>query len=235
MSIEAVILDSREPEWVKALTFGGAPTVTMQLEFGDVHVSTDDGALLVIERKTPTDFLNTLRDERLFPQVRGMLKLSRWSYVIITGEIKRGDDGHAYTDERTTGWDWKAVQGAILTVQEMGVFVTCCAGDSDFEAAVTRLANRPRDTLYIGPPAREARLMGMGMAVLTSLQGIGPDRAEKLLEHCGSAGQALAALTWKEPQLPGIPRNIRQLARMALGLEPNEILAVNNTDQGVTQ
>jgi hypothetical protein len=154
--------------------------------------------------------------------------------VVITGEIKRGDDGHAYTDERQTGWDWKAVQGAILTIQEIGAMVTYCAGDTDFEAAITRLANRPRDPLYIGSP-REARLMGMGMAVLTSLQGIGPERAEKLLEHCGSAAMALSALTWKDQPLPEIPRNIRQLVRLALGLESNEILAVNNTDQGVTQ
>lgn len=230
-NIEAVIIDQREPDWVKSLTFGGAPVAIGLLDYGDLHVACSDGTLVVIERKTPNDFLHTLKDERLFPQVRGLVKLSRWAYVLITGEFRCQPDGKAYTD-RETGWSWAAVQGALLSISELGALVTHCAGDVDLEAAVIRLANRPHDEMLIAP-VREARLMGMGMAVLTSLQGIGADRAEKLLEHCGSAAYALSALTWQEPALPGIPRNIRQLARLALGLADHEILAVNT--KGVTE
>lgn len=232
MTIEAVLIDQREPDWIKALTFGGVPVTTALLDYGDMHVATSDGTLVVIERKTPADLLGTLRDERLFPQVQGLVKLSRWAYVLITGEIRCDTNGNAYTD-RQTGWNWNAVQGALLSISEMGAMVTYCAGDADVEAAVTRLANRTHERLLIAP-ARPAGMMDMGMTVLTSLQGVGPDRAEKMLEYCGSAGQALSALTWQEQSIPGVPRNIKQLARLALGLKPNEILAVNTTD-GVTK
>lgn len=225
MSIEAVLIDSREPTWVQQLTFGGVPVATMQLEFGDVHVSTDDGTLLVIERKTPSDFLNTLRDERLFPQVRGMLKLSRWSYVLITGELSRGSNGHVFTDQRETGWDWKSVQGAILSIEELGAFVTFCAGDSDLESAVIRLANRSHENMLLHP-VRKAELMSSPMALLSSIPRVGPERAEKLLDYCGTAAMALCALTWRD-DLPEIPRDVKYMARHALGLKPDEVLVVD--------
>lgn len=225
MTIEAVLIDSREPQWIQQLTFSGAPVTTLQLEFGDVHVATSDGTLLVIERKTPTDLLNTLRDDRLFPQVRGMLRLSRWAYVLITGEITRDSNGHAIADGRETGWDWKSVQGALLSIGELGAFTTFCAGDSDVEPAITRLANRERGNLLL-KPVRKAELMSSSLALISSLPQIGPERAATLLDYCGTAAMVLSALTWNT-DIPGISRDIKYRARHALGLNANEILTVD--------
>ncbi len=69
MGIATVIIDSREPKWVQELSFGGVPTAVAQLDYGDLHVLCEDDCMLIIERKTPDDFLNSLRNERLLCSV----------------------------------------------------------------------------------------------------------------------------------------------------------------------
>ena len=133
------MIDNREPTWIKNLNFGGDVSVSNTImEAGDFWIAADDGSLLVVERKTPNDFLGTLAGDRLFVQMAGLVamrKTGAWPYLLITGEFRQGPNGKVYTD-RETGWDWKAVQGALLSVQEMGVFVTFCAGDTDVEERV---------------------------------------------------------------------------------------------------
>ena len=73
--IQAVIIDSREPEWVQSLTFGGVPTTVMAMDECDIKAVCDDGATILVERKTSDDLLNTLKDDRLFPQMNRLSEL----------------------------------------------------------------------------------------------------------------------------------------------------------------
>ena len=61
MTISAVICDSREPQWVQNLQFDGIPKTVEFLEQGDLMAATDEGELILVERKTPDDFLNSLK------------------------------------------------------------------------------------------------------------------------------------------------------------------------------
>jgi ERCC4-type nuclease len=180
--IVAAMIDSREPSWVQSLTFGGIPTVVQQLDAGDVHAVTDDGCVLMIERKTPDDFLNSLQDERLFPQLTRLVenrldeqavqgKLTTWPYLMITGQFERDSHGKIVTPGRQTNWSWDAIQGALLTIQEMGVFVVQCGSDMDFEAAIMRLGKRSRDPEFKLLPPRVPNILGAGAAILASLPG----------------------------------------------------------------
>lgn len=245
MNISAVMIDSREPDWVKSLQFGGVPTAVLQLDYGDLHVLTNDGYTLVIERKTPDDLLNTLRDERLLPQMARMVEarlneqvngeLQTWPYLVITGQLYRGPNGNAITGDRgVTGWNWDSVMGALLTIQEMGVFVAFAGGDEDFEAAIIRLANRKRDPIKLLPP-RPPTILGPGATFLASLPGIGPKHALRLLEwSAGNAAQALTGLTDLSIDCP-LPLSTRRRARAALGLKDNQTLEYifNNQEQPV--
>ena len=77
MAIASVIIDSREPDWVQRLDFG-VPAAVTALDAGDLWVATTDAQTLIIERKTPTDLLNTIKADRLFQQVIGMRQRSQW-------------------------------------------------------------------------------------------------------------------------------------------------------------
>lgn len=227
--IQAIIIDSREPSWIQDLKFGDIPKVVTLLDYGDLWAVCDDGATLIVERKQPDDFLNTLRDDRLFPQLARMVeprldsqatgKITHWPYLVITGNLSCGPDGKVITDGRTTGWDYRSVWGALLTAQEMGVFVVFTASELDYESAVLRLGQRMRDSAFKILPARPPQTLGVEGGILTSLPGIGIEKVIPILDACTGVGWALEALTDDESQIPGIGAITKRRIRQALGLE----------------
>ena len=234
MSLSACVVDAREPDWVLKLQFGGVPTSTMQLESGDFLLACDDGTMIVVERKTPNDFLNTLRDDRLFPQMEGLVEMRKqgyWPYLLVTGEFATGQGGKVFTD-RETGWNMTAVTGALLSVQELGIFVTHCQGDTDLEAALIRLANRSHKPEMMIQPVREAKIMGVQSSFLCGLPGIGMEKVSQILNYCGTAAWALCALTDDFSQIPGVGPGIKNNVRYALGLKDNEQLGILINDHG---
>lgn len=225
MDIGCILVDSREPAWVKQLQFGGALVAESVLDAGDLLVGTDD-ALLCIERKTTDDFLASLRDDRLWLQLARMRKLTPWCYLVMCGALHPGPAGLTYSNDRSTGWNWSSVAGAFLTVQECGVAVVWCAGDPDYEAAVLRLAHRDRGPLRVRP-ARDLLVLTEAEQILTSLPGIGPERAKALLAYCGTAAWSLAYLSsdWDGPNpIDGIGPGTKQSVRRAIGLKDGTYL-----------
>ena len=232
MSISAVMIDQREPMWVKDLRFGNVPITHGVLDAGDFWVVTDDNKILCIERKTPNDFLSTLKEERLFVQMAGLQELRNqgyWPYLMITGDMHRGTNGHVVTD-RETGWLWSAVEGALLSIQEMGIFVVHCAGDTDLESSIIRLSERNRDEKMILPPARIAKVLGIQAGFLCGLPGIGPDKVTEILTACSTPAWALVALTDSVSIIPGVGPGIKNNVRFTLGLKDNEQLGIFTND-----
>jgi ERCC4-type nuclease len=224
--ITALMIDSREPSWVQQLTFNGIPSQVTYLEHGDALCATDDGCMLLIERKTPNDFLNSLRDERLLPQLANMLDQTRWAYLVITGEFQRGANGKVIADGRDTGWNWAAVQGALLTIQEMGIFVVHAGGDQDYQDCILRLGNRDRKPDLILTPPKFPKILSASEAIIASLPGIGTDRLESVTKFCHSPAWALVALTDLDTEIPGVGRGVKNKIRAALKLQDNEQLAI---------
>ena len=231
MGITAVMIDSREPQWVKSLKFGGCPVVVTTLEAGDFWVSTEDNEILVVERKTPEDFLGTLGQGRLFVQgalLQEQRKAGKWAYLLVTGEIRSNADGNVVVERRETGWRWNDVQGAILSMQELGVFVHFCDGDKDLEAAIIRLSNRSRKPEMRVAPARMGNHLSLQEQALCALPGIGEETVGRLLEFCGSAAEAIAECTQLKSKIkiPGIGPGMKNNIRFALGLNENQELRV---------
>lgn len=214
--ITSAIIDTREPDHIKALNFG-VVRITFALDAGDVLCTCSDGCTVLIERKTPDDFLGTLAKDRLFPQVARMVKVTPWSYVIITGQFYRLRTGKVKVGGRETGWNWDAVQGALLTCQEMGVGVIHCH-DGDFEQAVIRLCNRDRSIKRITPP-RETTLLTEGEAAIAALPGIGFERVQTL-SKLGSPAVVLEWLTDLDntTKVPGVAEGTKRKVIAALGL-----------------
>jgi ERCC4-type nuclease len=225
------MIDSREPGWVQNLTFNGIPTSVEYLEQGDLMAATESGELLLVERKTPDDFLNSLRQDRVMLQLANMLEVTRWSYLMITGEFKLGVNGQVVT-QRVTGWNWDAVQGAILSIQEMGIYVIHCQGDEDYEAGIIRLGNRDRSEVLHIPPAKHPHILTKSEAVLASLPGIGFKRLKSVLDYAGTPAWALCGLTNLDEikDFPNVPYGDRQRIRNVLGLSLNENLSIYTRD-----
>jgi ERCC4-type nuclease len=233
MSITAAMVDSREPLWIQELDFG-VPTVVTALDAGDVMVATDDGQVLLIERKSSSDLMASIADGRLFDQAARMHEQSPWSYVVVTEPIT--SMGGKIPG---SGWAYSAVMGALLTVQELGVCVTWADGPRDFGPCVVRLANRKREPArMLAKPARGLATIAPGADILAALPGIGPERALALLEHLPSAAWAIQYLTdtsWPKAPVPGIAEGSRKKVRAALGLENEFMLGLLPVTNGETR
>lgn len=225
--LTAVLIDQREPEWVRRLTFGGALVATTLLEHGDFQIACDDGNVLLVERKTPSDLLNSLADGRLMVQMAEMSRVTIWAYLLVTGTIVPGPDGKVIADGAPTGWNFAAVQGALLSIQEMGCFVTWGAGNADLEGALTRLARRNRQGRMPIAPARTAIPLSPGEAALAALPGIGMDRLDAIMHHAQTPARALTYLTSSiNGLIPGIGPQTRASVRKALGLADNQTFEI---------
>lgn len=227
--LTAVMMDTREPNHIRALQFGGVPVAPVALECGDLWASCADGAMLVVERKAPNDLLASIKDGRLFQQAAAMRARSAWAYVVVTGILTDSLDGHVVTNNRTSGWRWPDVMGALLTVQELGVAVTFCAGDEQYEDCVLRLARRERDNQKVLAPRTASRVLTPAETILTSLPGIGLERAQRILDYWqGNPALSLAWLTWLGTvlEIDGIGNGTKHQIRRALGLKDDEWITV---------
>jgi ERCC4-type nuclease len=119
------------------------------LETGDLHIATDDDKLLIVERKAAMDFVNSIKDGRLFNQVARAKQITPYVYVVIVGSILPVRGGKTAINGNVTGWDYAAIQGVMVSIQELGAMIIHCADDNDFVAAVVRLANRSRDVIPV--------------------------------------------------------------------------------------
>lgn len=190
-----ITIDSREPDL--GLSFSDEWLIQKkELEAGDFEILTAEGHCILIERKTASDLLSSIADGRLLSQTARMKGITPWSYLVIEGFMEPTYKGLVSLNDETTKWTWASVQGALMTVQELGVFITSCIGhDSDLVPTVELIAKRSRKEVPI-IPARAPYLFSPGELILSSLPGIGVKRAAKLMKvFNGNVALALTALT----------------------------------------
>ena len=216
-TIQSVLIDHREPPHVQRLAFDGATVAVTQLACGDIWVAAADGNLLIIERKTADDLLTSIADGRLFDQAASMTAMSPWSYIAVEGTLAPAASGKTLADGAPVNWRWASVQGALQTVQELGVAVVYLSGSDELAPYIERLARRDRGPVRVGG-VRKPELLAPGMALLMALPGVGPDRAKTMLEQAGTAAFALSILTDDTLNLIGIGKETRAKVRETLGI-----------------
>lgn len=215
-------VDSREPAWV-SLQLQNHPLIkgefeTVAMPCGDIQI--DD---IIIERKEPNDLLGSIADGRLFNQCAAMRQDFEWCYLVICGQMPWGYDGKIIG----TNWNFRSVEGALLQVQELGVGVTYSQNDNDLAHTVAWLLNRNR-TQHIIIPARKTGLpMPDDQKILSSLPGIGPERALELLRD-RNLRDALLCLLDSDCEVKGIGPKTKQNIRQLFNLNDNQKLGVNN-------
>ncbi|MCE5207352.1 MAG: hypothetical protein LLG42_03470 [Chloroflexi bacterium] len=244
MGISTVVIDSREPKWVQELTFSGVPTAVAALDYGDLHVLCEDDATLIIERKTPDDFLGSLKDDRLFVQTAKCAQArleaqlayetmdTIWPYLVITGQFYPEPGGKTITPRGVTGWNWNSVMGALLSIQEMGTAIVFAPNDEEFEHTVIALANRSHTAETQILPPKPPSILSPGHQILASLPGIGLERLKIVMDYAGGLpGWALVGLTDPEHSYKGIPNAVQRSIRAALKLAANERLEIVTIDE----
>jgi len=240
-SILALSIDSREDTWLKnwqhtpPAQLTDVPILVQQLDTGDAKVYCANGMFLNVERKTPSDFLSSIPNDHIFDQAARMMQERRdkgeLPFLVITGEILRNPQtGKCIIpgSKHGEGWNWHAVQGALLSIQESGVPVIFCAGDLDYAPCLERLAQRDHTKMIINP-THEIMPLTPEERVLCAFDGIGPELSAAILEVCTTPAWAFDILTDIGPDAPkiaGIAEGRKRMIRRVLGLQDDQKLAV---------
>lgn len=226
------MVDSRLPAQVQRFAFGGVPVIAAPLAAGDFWLTCEDGALLVVGLKTPTEFLAAIASNRLYEQARAMRDYSPWSYLLVEGHFWPAANDGVWAGTTPTEskeyprWTFSSVQGALQACQECGVIVVHCNGLLDLEPALLRLAAHNRSPKRVAP-ARDLTVIDEREAFLLGIPSIGPEKAQALLAACDGLGAALFALTDLSPQnhVVGIGPETRKCVRAFFDLAPDQVLA----------
>ena len=227
--IKSIIIDSREPKWVQKLSFCGAKKAILEMEFGDLWITCDDGQTLVVERKEPEDFIGSMISNRLIRQAAGLASLRKgglWPYVMIMGELNPGPNGRTWVNGDLRDIQYTSIQGFLLSIQELGVFTTFAKNSKDLEDACIRLSNRDRtDIMKLPAVKRIGKRLNGSEEFLAGLPGISTELSALVMKEAGTAARALEMITNGE-YLPKVGTKKREQIRKCLGLGNEEIIQV---------
>ena len=179
-----VVVDDREPEDgpLRYLRTMGDVVVTVgRLEVGDYCI--DDR--FVVERKTFADFSASVCDGRFFRQACRLASSARRSALIL-----EGNSGQSPLSR-------EALQGALITLTVVLGVPLLRALDGEESARLMCYVSRQMSRHVRGAVSRHGyRPRGKRkrqLHILQGLPGIGPTRAERLLEAFGSVADVFAA------------------------------------------
>ena len=145
-----------------------------------------DGALRV-ERKTFDDFQVSLIDGRLFGQANRLCRTVEPAAIVLEG----------YRSRRRTGVGRRQLQGALLVLSLVFDLPVFRARDAEETVWLLKAISRQaRRRVAHGLASRHGNprdLQARRLHLFASCPGIGPGRAERLLEHFGSLTRVFAA------------------------------------------
>lgn len=242
-----VIVDSREPTWIQNLTFGGCHVATSTLDLGDIQVIKEDGSMLIIERKTVQDLLNSIADGRLLKQAANIGELiyslagekekrTILGLLLVTG-VMYPHKGKVVAGGEVTNWHWSSVQGALLKCQTLGMEYMHLESEIELEKAVIGFLEKAFIGDYELKPTRVFKELGTTVEVLACLPGIGLQRAISLSQQAdNNLMKAFELLTRPDIKIAGIGEKTKEAIRKAIGLGENQhVINVDETiyDNGV--
>ena len=167
-----IIIDDREDKYIRELLKSESEVI--RLEVGDYII--DD---LIIERKSPTDFISSLLDKRIFRQLINMKENNQYKPLLaITGNIWRG-----LADRRIKNGS-AMVFGSLKSIAEdFGIPIIQFDNEKDFVSFLKicdKKKNKKIDYLYL-PKRKAITEEEKKLRSLTYIDGVSVSTSKKLL------------------------------------------------------
>lgn len=214
-----LLVDHREQRMLRLVEDVCEEVVLTQLPIGDYMLILDAKAV-VVERKTVTDFLSSVRSNRLWDQLLRMMKRMnvfehpvRRRMLLIHGSFEDYFDEVDYRSERDLVVYWSQLMGAFLEIVYVyNTPIIHVENDTAFKAFMRILVKRessgmndrlPSARWYMKPVKAGLPVKDRKKYILSSLPLIGGRLAENLLTHFGTiSGVACASVE----ELQEVPR-----------------------------
>lgn len=207
-----VIVDDREPDHMAGVlqSYGVQPVVS-RLKYGD-YMCYPHGLTMLIELKSVSDLLGSMRSKRLVAQAHGIAETADLAFIMVRGRYTEGGGvvtyqapGHPQADSDgwvRSGWNWDSFQAIKADIMLLGVDFIDCPNENDAAREIVRLVTtlgkdehkwlkqRTRPEVLTLDKAYENAVWS-----LAAFDGIGPDTAEAMLRKCGSVADVIYAAT----------------------------------------
>ncbi|WP_274644869.1 ERCC4 domain-containing protein [Pseudomonas serbica] len=156
------------------------------------------GPNMVVERKEAKDFVDSIKDRRLFEQVAKCKLDYQRVIIIVEGDISKV----------RTEMSKEAIAGALSWLQVIeGVSLTPSSNAAQTALLVGTMARHAQEGLGYDIALRAAKpkpSRHMAEFILEGLPGVGPTNARKILDHFGSVRAACNAMPIELTKAPGI-------------------------------
>ena len=165
-----------------------------------------------IERKHNTDLLGSMASGRIVEQLDELTKAYALPILLIEGLITPSEEGKARIIQvADTGWNYYAIQNALLSFQMRGVFLvwtTSPLHTARMILSIEDYLNKESHDLHLtrARPFSFDHEENRAEFLLMGLPGVGPDRAKILLEHFGSPYEVFNAKVADLTRVQGIGR-----------------------------
>jgi DNA excision repair protein ERCC-4 len=193
-----IIVDHREKQSAVWEHLSTLPTVQLEwknLPTGDYLV---DGGT-IFERKTASDFAESVMDQRLFSQAKRLADQPLRACFIIEGNA---DDWNTLSVRR------EALQGALITLSLIFDLPVFRSRDAKETAQLLIYTSHQFARLREDYPryriCKAKRRRTRQLHVLASLPGVGPDRAHRLIDYFGTVQACINATAVELEKVPGI-------------------------------
>ena len=206
--ISRIIVDDREKASgiVGLLEKSGIVVKLKRLRCGDYYIKPD----WVIERKTGLDFNQSLIDGRLFKQISRLKRFYNHALLIIEGN----------PFQTPIKIDPKAIKGAILTIQSVWYLPVIHSKSIEDTCEILNMLTHyalTGDGKYLTRGGyKPKRIKTRQIYFLSSLPGIGPILAHRLLKKFKTIGNIITANPEELTQVDGIGRKIASNIRALL-------------------
>lgn len=123
--LSPLVIDSREPADIAELVARrcGPPVERLVLPTSDFMFWDRCGCQVGIERKTISDFLGSMTDNRLVSQLTRLRDEFAVPILLLEDSYGLDHKNHIKIGQRPTGWHHAAVQMALFSLQGNGVYV----------------------------------------------------------------------------------------------------------------
>lgn len=192
---------------------------------------------LLVQRKTGRDLTSSIG--KLDEILGRLLHWTHRPWLLVVADIKCDREGQAIVDGRPSNYTWAAVEGALAWWQLRGGMLTILEHDrlvapwaNGWLARLKKLSDsryhhvsRQVQQVLLAPDCRDT---------LMSLPGIGPERAQALLESQGTLAWCLSYLS--DPRsvdfakIEGIGPKTIQSVRAWMGLKEGYVLSPMHVD-----
>lgn len=187
-------------------------------------------AMLVVLALDYDKFLQLLQTRQLHQRMDALKQRSEWAYLYLIGSARSDSEGNTIINGHATKWNWNAIQGAVLSVQDMGVSVAYIADEAQFGEALRLLSERDRSAKR-AKAVRHYEQLSPAEEMLLSLPHVGEKIMVELMHEYRSAAWALVELTAPESKIENIGDKAKAAIRAALGLAEGQRLYIGNVDQ----